>query len=230
MASPAPQDAINYAKRWVGNAPIDDANLLYRVLNDAQCQLWMAAPWQWTIGTLEEATVVNGSQDISLVGSYANLLNLLHVNWTDGQSKKDIQIASTLPSTSSITGTVSQVAYIAGTPNKIRQYPAPAGYATGTKLNGVYKLTAPVINAGNIATALSTINVGSHDEWFWVFQEIVLLKAYKFIKDPREGTVQVQAQGTVYTGQHAVVQAAIAAMMAGEEKIYKTLGEVVGNG
>jgi hypothetical protein len=229
MASPTPDDALNYAKRWVGNAPIDDVNLKYRVLNDALCQQWMAAPWLWTLGSLEEVAVVNATQDISLVGAYADLMNLLQVAWTDGQGKKELQIASTLPSTSSLKGTISQVAYVAGTPNKLRLYPQPAGYPAGTKLTGFYKKTAPVIAAGNEASAYSTIT-GGHDEWFWVYQEIVLLKAYKFIKDPREGTVQFAPQGVVYTGQHAVVQAAISSMMAGEEKIYKTLGEVVGNG
>lgn len=230
MASPTPQDAINFAKRDIGNSPIDDTNLLYRVLNDANCQLWMAAPWLWTVGTLEEVTVVNGTQDVSLAGTYTTLMNLLHLNWTDGQTKKDIQVSSSLPSTTSLQGTISQGQYIAGSPNKIRFYPVPAGYATGTKVNGYYKLTAPVIAAGNISTALSSIIPGFHDEWFWVFQELVLLKAYRFIKDPREGSVQVGPNGTAYTGQHAIAQAAIQTMMQGEEKFYKTLGEVVQNG
>lgn len=229
MASPAPQDAINYAKRWVGNAPIDDTNLLYRILNDATCMLWMAAPWLWTVAPFEEVTVVNGTQDVSLGGSYSNLMIPIHFNWTDGQIKKDIQVASVLPSTSSLNGTISQAAYVAGSPNKMRFYPVPAGYASGTKVNGFYKLVAPVIAAGNINTAYSTIT-GGHDEWFWVFQEIVLLKAYRFIKDAREGIIQYAPAGPTYTGQYAVVQDALTKMMTAEEKFYKTLGEVASNG
>jgi hypothetical protein len=229
MAAPTADDALNYAKRWVGNAPIDDANLKLRLLNDATCMLWMAAPWQWTVNAVEETTVTNAQQDISLAGAYADLLNLIHMHWTDGQVKKDLQVASTLPSTASLNGTVSQVAYIAGSPNKLRLYPVPAGYGSGTKIVGYYKKIAPVIDVSNEGNSYSTVT-GGHDEWFWVFQEIVLLKAYRFIKDPREGAVQVGPQGTAYTGQNAVVQAAISSMMAGEEKFYKTLGEVVGNG
>ena len=228
MAAPTPDDALNYAKRFIGNQPVDDTTIKLRLLNDANCQLWMAAPWQWSVGVFEEVGIINNQQDFT-VGTYTTFLNFLHAHWTDGQTKKDLQIAAALPSTTSINGSISQIAYIAGSPNKVRFYPVPAGYASNTKVNALYKKTAPVIDGTNEATSYNT-TTGVHDEWFWVFQEIVLLKAYQFTKDAREGTVQAGANGIQYTGQHAKVQAAIAAMMQGEEKFWKTLGEQVGNG
>jgi hypothetical protein len=41
---PTPANALAYAKRFVGNLPIDDSAMKYRVLNWAHNKLWMAAP------------------------------------------------------------------------------------------------------------------------------------------------------------------------------------------
>jgi len=230
MAAPTADDALNYAKRAIGNAPFDDASIKLRALNDATCQLWLAAPWQWTVGQLEEVTLVNAQQDVSLAGTYTDFLNLLNVHVTDGQTKKDLVVAATLPSTTSLNGTVSQAAYIAGSPNKLRLYPIPAGYTSNAmKVNAIYKKTAPVIDGTTESQSYKTLT-GMHDEWFWVFQEIVLLKAYEFVKDPRTGTITAGPQGIQKNGQYAKVADAIAAMMQGEEKFLKTLGDQVGNG
>src|SRR5581483_11875121 len=170
-------------------------NIKLRALNDATCQLWLAAPWQWTVGFVEAATLVNAAQDISLVGTYTDFMNLLQAHVTDGQTKKDLNIAATIPSTSAITGTISQVALVPGSPVKLRFYPVPAGYASNAmKVNALYKKTAPVVDGTTESQSYKTLT-GMPDEWFWVFQDIVLLKAYQFTKDAREGTVQAGPNG-----------------------------------
>jgi hypothetical protein len=225
---PTPNDGLAYAKRFIGNLPVDDASLKYRLLNDAHNQLWMAAPWPWSVAALEIVTLVNDQQDYNL-SSHSDLLSFLQCSATEGQTRRDIPVSCALPASSIMKGTVGQVMYVPGSPQKLRTFPVPKGYAaSSTNLITVYKKTATAIDADNADTSYSTIS-GVHDEWFWVYQELILLKAYAFKQDPRMGGVQVTPQGLAYSGQYATVMAGIAAMKDGEEQFFTTLGKPVGN-
>lgn len=229
---PTPNDALNYAKRFLGNMPLDDTTIKLRLLDDAHKKLWMAKPWSWTVASLEVVTLVNDQQDVNLVTDYSALLQgLLQVKIINDGKPNDISIASVLPVTTIIKGRPSQVAFVSGSPQKIRLLPVPTGYATlpasqVPKLIATYKKKSPVIDGTSTATSFST-TTGMDDEWFWVYQEIVLLKAFQFTHDPRLGSVQVGPNGTVYSGQYAVVEAAIAEMWSHEDRFFNTLGESV---
>lgn len=228
-----PNDAINYVKRFLGNVPVDDTALKLRLLDDAHKLLWMADNWPWTVASLEVVTLVNDTQDVNLVNTYTDFLSLQHAYMIsgNGQTKDDLRVASVLPVTTSLKGRPTQVQYVAGSPNKLRFFPVPTGYATlpttqVPKVIGIYKKKSALIDNTSAAADYTTTS-GVPADYFWVFQEIVLLKGYEFTHDPRLGSVQVGPQGTVYSGQYAVVQDALAYIRRNEEKFFTTLGETV---
>jgi hypothetical protein len=170
---------------------------------------------------LEAVTLVNDAQDVSLAGAYTDLYYPLSAFLNDGNDKKDLIISGSLPVVTTVKGEPSQVSYISATPNKLRFLPMPTGYTTLPLVTSVYKKIHTDIAAGNYATDLAA---GCPDEWFWVYQEIVLLKALQFAHDPRLGTVGVGPQGVQYTGQYAVVEAAITEMRMREKKYLGAMG------
>jgi len=221
MASP--QDALEYAMRMVGNMPLDDPKLIYRLLDDAHKKLWMAALWHWSVGYFEEFTVQNDQQDYTFAGSY-NAIHVINGSLTNGQEKYELTPSGALPVTTSIVGRPGQVQLLN---NGLRIFPAPSGYPSSNlpKLLATYKKTPTTIAAGNANDDYTTLSVP--DEWFWVYQEIVLLKAYQFSNSPRLGAVETMPQGIRYTGQFGAVEAALAFMKQAEEKLFDTIGKVV---
>jgi len=224
---PTPQDALNYAKRYVGNMPVDDTETKYRLLDDAHAKFWMAAPWRWTLGSLEVVTVVNDQQDYDLAGTYTDLLYVVHAAITEGETRNDLSVAAVLPSTSVLKGIPKSLQYIAGTPNKIRLLPVPTGYPTTAmpRILGTYKKKYTEITAANYTSNYET-TFGIPAEWFWVYQEIVLLKAMQFAHDPRLGGVGFGGNVS-YSGQYGAVEAAIQEMRMAEKKFFDSLGMVV---
>lgn len=230
---PTPNDALNYAKRFLGNVPLDDANLKLRLLDDAHKMLWMADNWPWTVASLEVVTLVNDQQEVDLANTYTDFLSLQHayIVASNGQTKDDLRVASVLPVTTILKGRPVQVQYVAGSPNKLRFFPVPTGYASlptsqVPKVLGIYKKKSATID-NTSAAADYTTTAGVPTDYFWVYQEIILLKGYEFTHDPRLGAVQIGPNGTVYSGQYAVVQDALAAIRRNEEKFFTTLGEIV---
>jgi len=221
---PTPQAALDYAKRFVGQLPVDDAAIKLRVLNDAHAKLWMAAPWRWTVESLEVVTVVNDQQEYDLE-EHEDFLFLVSSKITDGESIHDLIPCSTLPVTNVFKGLPRQVQYVKGEPDKLRLFPVPTGYSNPPKILSVYKRKLTPLSEENIDEDYS--NLGIPDEWFWVYQEIVLLKAMQFAHDPRLGGVTYSEGKAAYTGQHGVVEAVIDEMRRAEEKFFDSLGMVV---
>ena len=218
-----PQDAIDYAKRMVGRLPIDDASLLYRVLNDAHSRLWMAAPWRWTVAHVDPITMVDNQTDYNLT-SISDLHSLVKVTVENGETPFDLKIVGSLPANvTSESSQPSQAAIVEGSPKKLRIAPVPVVGASAPKLVPLYKKTLTEIVSGNASTEFLTLT-GTPNEWFWVFQELVLLKAYQFTNNPRAGNVQVANGQVVYNGQHGVAAAAIEEMKRVERKYWDALG------
>jgi hypothetical protein len=169
MASP--QNALDYAKRFVGRVPLDDTEIKLRLLDDAHKKLWMSAPWRWTVATGEIVSLVNDTQDYNLA-ALTDFLYISQASYTNGQEKNDLVVASVLPVvTTQLKGRPSQVSFVEGSPQKLRFLPVPSGYATGTtpKVLWVYKKQAVDIAAGNVSSDYNT-TFGIPDEWFWVYQ------------------------------------------------------------
>jgi len=221
-----PQDALNYAKRFVGNMPLDDATIKYRLLDDASKQLWMHANWSWTIGNLEVVTWVNDTQDHQLSAPPADFYQLVEVYAWLGAEKIPLLVTHTLPANATDKGTPVKVSYyVSGETEYLRFQPKPYGYTTGPKVYSVYKKTHTDVAVGNWDSEGAA---GCPDEWFWVYQEIVLGKAFAFTHDPRLGQIQAGPQGAVYTGQLGVIAAALAEMRRVENPIFGPSGEVLG--
>jgi hypothetical protein len=204
MASP--QNALDYAKRFVGRVPLDDTEIKLRMLDDAHKKLWMAAPWRWTVATGEIVSLVNDTQDYNLT-ALTDFLYISQASYTNGQEKNDLVVASVLPAvTTQLKGRPSQVSFVDGSPQKLRFLPVPSGYAAGAapKVLWVYKKQAVDIASGNVSSDYNT-TFGIPDEWFWVYQEIVLLKAYQFTNSPKTGGVTVANGAVQYSGQFGVV-------------------------
>jgi len=220
-----PQDALDYAKRFVGNMPFDNDTIKYRVLDDAAKQLWMHANWSWTVDNLEVVTWVNDQQDHQLSAAPSDFYQLVEAYAWSGAEKIPLLVTHTLPADTANKGIPARVSwYEAGENEYLRFLPCPAGYTTAPKVYSIYKQTHTDVAVGNIATEGAA---GCPDEWFWVYQEIVLGKAFSFTHDPRLGQVQAGPQGAVYTGQLGVIAAALGEMRRIENPIYGPNGEVV---
>lgn len=236
---PTPLEALTYAKRFVGNVVIDATELKYRVLNDAWCKLWMAAPWSWSLNTdLLPLTLANstGSYTVAAVTPTVLIARLESCKIYDGQDLNDLRVVPRIgaawSTVTSAVGRPTHVSYnLVDASNSVwKVFPVPTGYVTLPTLLGILKLRAPEMN---ITTAAQQVNeFGFPFEWFWVFQEMVLLKTYQFTNNPRLGSITVLPGGGVqYSGQYGVVAEAIAFMKDQELKYRETLGtEVKSNG
>jgi len=228
-----PNDALTYAKRFIGSFPIDDSALIYRLLDDAHKKLWMADNWQWSVGAMETVTMVNDQQDYNLSSApsdFAYMLNARLLGTDTDQTENELIITSVLPVSTALKGIPKRISYVTGTPSKVRVLPTPHGYTNLPVVLPYYKRTPVTVGAGNVSSDyFSVYNIPAY--WFYVYQEMVLLKAYNFVRDPRAGSATFVNGGVQYTGQYAVVEAAIQEMKSREKKLFDIAGaEVRGNG
>ena len=216
---PTPADAIGYAKRFVGNVPVDDTAIKLRILNDAAAKLWLAAPWRWSIATVTPVALVNDQQDY-VIGSFPGTFMYWYAaQMNDVNNIYNLNISATLHAHTK-KGRPERLA-VQG--SGFRLHPVPTGYTTLPYVFLWYKKLMTAITAGNVAAELLATH-GLPDEWFYVYQEIVLLKAYLFDQDPRAGMAQYSNGQVQYTGQYAVAEAAIQEMKNQENLIYDSLG------
>jgi hypothetical protein len=202
MASP--QNALDYAKRFVGRVPLDDTEIKLRLLDDAHKKLWMAAPWRWTISVGQTLTLVSGQHIYPLSPVPTDCLYPVSAYITDGVEKYDLLVSPVFdhvplvgrPSLMRLTSTTQ-------TNNTVLVNPAPVTSQNTQLLLWHYKKTAVPVTSANVAGEY--ILLGVPDEWFWVYQEIVLLKAYQFTNSPRLGSVTVANGNVQYSGQYGVV-------------------------
>lgn len=205
-----PVDALDYASVFIKGQPIEV--LQERVLDDASKYLWMAAPWRWTIGTVGSITLVDGTMDYTLAPP-VDFLYPIYAYFADGSTTPQyIDIEPTLPSTCPQKGQPSRLAYVGS--NTWRFYPKPV--VTGTKTVVImYKKVAPTITVQNSYTSGTLV---MDDEWFWVYQEIVLWKAFTYADDRRAGDSQMSSDGKWnYSGKRGEAEAAIQYMREREK-------------
>jgi len=183
-----PYDALAYAKLFIKNMPLE--KLQARILDDANKYIWMAAPWRWTISSLSSTiTLVNGQQDYTLAPP-ANFLKPIYAYIADGTTTKmDLDISPSLPSDVVQKGTPTRMAYMGS--NTWRFYPIPV--VSGTKEVIIeYKKKSPTITN---QTSYTEGYLEMDDEWFWVYEQAVLWKAYWFADDQRGGNTQFDNSG-----------------------------------
>lgn len=183
----APVQALNFCKRYIKNMPFQEVQA--RVLDRAMKYIWMASPWRWTIGTLNAINIVNGQQDYTLAPPN-DFLYPLYAYMSDGVTTPQyFEIEPTFPTNVVISGMPNRLAYVGS--NTWRLYPIP--YCSGTnQLLIFYKKEAPEITVKNSYTAGVQI---FDDEWFWVYENIVLYEAYLYADDQRAGSARITNDG-----------------------------------
>ncbi len=124
MALYSPTDAISYSKIMVKSMPIDTTgSWRYYATDFVASLLWTAAPWKWTIGTLNTINIVAGTTDYAVTPP-SDFLYLNKANVSDGNLTNELKIVSALPATITQIGNPSQVAYLDAT-NTVRISPKP---------------------------------------------------------------------------------------------------------
>ncbi len=214
-----PQRAFDYAKSFIKDMPIGRDNLAVTICDDISKHLWMAAPWRWTLGSYPNFTLVADTPTYAGITIPADYLRLESAYLTDGsKTPRPLTIEPFLPEFVTIKGQVSRIAVDTSPPSShtIRVSPVPGTLTSPAPVVVTsYKKVAPDITAAAMNTAGVQV---FDDEWFWVFQEGVLWKAYLYADDARAGNIRVDAKGNIeYTGQRAAFEAAIEFMKKNEK-------------
>ncbi len=195
----APQDAFTNAKHFLKDMNLE--KVAPRILDDVSKIMWM--------------TLVGATQTYT-VGATTDFLYLYSAYLTDGSTTRTLAIEPVLPAAVTIQGQVSHVSVSGTSGVTVNVSPLPGTQpATAPKIVSLYKKMAPTITAANQATPGVQI---FDDEWFWVYQEGVLWKAYMYGDDQRAGSAQIGANGQVsFSGQRAIFEAAMQFMKANEK-------------
>lgn len=219
------QDAITYAKRFVGRIPLDDSELKLRLLQDAADRFHTYFPWSWTLGTLDAISINNDQQEYTFTDPN-DFFYILKGEIRQPAQTETVKLrpAHSIP-LSNEKGNPNLISKASAT--TLRLSPTPDGYQDNASLYVWYKKKNNVLDAGNVTTASTLL---FPDEWFWVFQEIVLAKAFEFENTGRAGNVQVQDNKITYTGQLAKAQAALMEMARREKPLLEDLGIQVTEG
>lgn len=220
-----PISVFDYAKLSVKNMPID--TIQTRLVDDVSKMIWNYAPWRWTIGTLDPVTITANQTDFTVVNPQTDLLYITKAYLSNGQQNVDLLPTSVLPASPTIVGPAKNISYIPGSPPKFRLYPGYGAFPAGEAwtLRTWYKKISPVITKTNLNTPGALI---MDDEYFWVFLEGCMYKAYYYADDARAGNASVDNKGNItYTGQRAIFEAALLAMKNSEPMLdLNILGQV----
>ena len=203
-----------FAKRMIGDAPLDDSNLELRVLNAASNIIHMGAAWRWSVGSLTAEAIVNDQKDYDFTGSGSDLLYLLPSKLVHQGGKVDLlSPVAVIPNETTTVGVPNQISIVDAT--HFRLYPTPTGFSSPLpNVYALYKKQNTVITNANKSTAATLL---FPDEWFFVFEQACLLFAYNFINDPRGGNAGFSAGQGSYSGQWGVVMSLIAYMVEREK-------------
>lgn len=219
-ATLTPQDALDYAKEWIKSMPFE--RVWEKVSQDASSMIWTAAPWRWSISTLPNTALTSGVQDytISVPGDF---LKLERCFVTDTVTTREVKPVSTIPASAILTSYPNYVARIKGT-STLRfdsLFQPLSGQAVTNYLVAWYRVTAPIINNGNLTSAGVLV---MDDDWYWVYRACVLYFAYLYADDARAGgarvTVTEGKRQLDYSGQLGVAMAAIETMRNDETVIW----------
>lgn len=211
-----PVDALLYVKAMCSFTNIDNESTRERLLDDVNKFMWMYAPWRWTIGSFPVVTLLAATTDYT-VTLPADFLYLIYSYMTDGANPdRVLKIEPALPTIVGVVGQPSRVA-ISGT-TTLRVSPKPGTtIPNATSIISLYKITAPSITSQTMYTQGVQI---FDDEWFWVYQEGCLWKAYLYAHDFNKagGVITDGAGKKQYTGQYGSFIAALE-LMTEREKI-----------
>lgn len=187
-------NAVKYIKNYGGTQTLDSLDL--RAMNAANRQFHLAAPWSWSVGALEEVTLANGTQDYALVSGPTDYLRLSQVRqFVNGKFTGTMAVAGNLPATTVSVSAPTQVSmFDNGGTYTYRVWPKPAGMLLGKEITliGDYKKTTTAITSGNKSTADILL---FPDEYYYIYELLVLHYAMLYANDNRAGTVSIDVRG-----------------------------------
>lgn len=219
MATYTAQNAIDLVRRFIKQIPLSDSSVDIMLCDRVNSVMWTAWPWRWSQASLTAIPLVDSQQDYALnSGDATALLRLLHarIARTDltPDEFREIDVAEHLSPELTRKGGINQIRKIAYVPALAKlRLDLAAAVPTGTTLaiQGEYQTNPTKI------TALATTLVWP-DQYFDVFTEGLLWKAYQFADDSRAGTAQMVKGGrVVYTGQMGVFFGALQRMIETED-------------
>jgi hypothetical protein len=215
------QDALNYAAFMVSNQPLI-SNIGVQIAQDASSTIWTAAPWRWTMGTIT-GSCVNGSQSVTIGSLPGDFLRVEKAKISNSIESREVIPVSWIPTSANLTSFPSFVSVpAAGTTAVFDQNFGPVNLSDSWTLYLWYKKIAPVIGAGNFATAGYLV---MDDDWYWVFRHWVLYYAYKYAYDQRAGEAHITVVGdkkqVEYTGELATAKAALETMREAEPQLWR---------
>lgn len=213
-----PIEAIEFSKRMIKEMPLE--NVATEIVNDIHGRIWMASPWSWSLGLIAPITIINGtgSYSFSLPADYL-MPEKAYLTSSDSKEAPRILLpVSIVPSDSAGFVGVPGSFSITGTPGStgtLTLLPKPAGLGTTLKVYLVYKKKATRYTPSTIhSTALQI-----EDEYFHVFNDGVLWRAYQYADDQRAGGSAVAEGRIQHNGQRGQFEASLLQMKATEESI-----------
>lgn len=200
-----PQDAITLATKLNHNAP-SDPDLQAQACDFIHNRIWTRLPWDWTLQTITQITLVDGQQDYSLGGSDAtNLYRFQTLEIQDTSQnpipsrrlneKADLSVENV---TKGGLDTIRFFFWRASTQKLRLDYPAAVPVGTVLVVNGDMQIKPTKITSANLTTALAM-----PDHYFHVLMEGVRWYFYQLADSPRAGTTTEQGGKAVHTGQKA---------------------------
>lgn len=212
-----PAQALQFVKKMLKDMPLETVDA--SVLDQIHKAIWMAAPWRWTIATLPAITI-SDAVDYVVPSPPTDFMYILKAYMTNGSVMRPLMPSSALPASGGeLQGQPTQIAVSNNSPLTLRIYPPMSSVKAGEtwELVVYFKRNAPQVTKANQNTA-GILELP--DEYFWVYNEGVLYKAYYYGDDARGGTATVTSQGQIqYTEQLGIFQSALTQMRTAEPLI-----------
>jgi hypothetical protein len=224
-----PLEALTYAKLFVGGSVIDNADVKIRILQNASDRLWMFAPWRFSIGELDQVALVEDQQDYTITDPGDVMYPVRAEVRKSGQRNQSdtLRVVHNLASQTSMKGPFRDVGLTSATNLRLR--PVPSGLESGDLgilFTWYKKENIEIVETGAGAGQANDDNAAAllfDDEWFWVYQELVLYYSLFFIGDTRAGAVRLDVQetrtATSYSGHLAQAMDALQ-QMARKEVVF----------
>jgi hypothetical protein len=224
MSTRLPIEALEMARLYIKKIPLDGLGVGEAIIRRAMARMWMAAPFSWTIGAGVSFNLVEGVGLYTAVTYPTDWGYALKADYVVGDSltqTRDLTIVGRIEDDDGQEGQPSKIYYSGpqGLESTVRISPIPQAFDGTPRVTSLYKRTCPVYTGAAIHNTV----IPFPDDWFYVFEDIVLYEAYKFADDSRAGEAVIAGDQPKFNGQMAVFQASLGEMRLREPLVL--LGE-----
>ena len=223
MPTYAPSDAFSKITPQLGNIALD-STAKGTLADDAQRYLWNVTPWRWERKALSAFSLTDNTQEYTAAvpSDFMGLLQaeLLITSQTPNPVyqmdikkfvDRDTMQKVSLPQVRDIAFLQELNSGAGGF--RIVNPSVPSG--TTAQIRGVYRALPSVkYTSANLSTTFAELP----DQYFYVYQEVLLWWIYKYVGDPRAGGATITSSGKiVYSGQMANAMAMVEMMLNAED-------------